>query len=93
MAVAITITGVRRTGGKLYITFSDNEEREYESRRDAKQVNRAIMDDQEVASLLKSMLICKGLRRNSDAVDDLDTLVGKKITLDMTLAANIVRVT
>lgn len=87
MAVTVTCTKIRRTNGKIYIQFGKIE-REFESPAHVK----AWIGDSLDKEALQAMLIAKWL--DVDPTGSNPTLVeGRTITVDLTLASNIVRIT
>lgn len=86
MALSVTCTGVRKSGGKIYIQFG-KVEREFESAAHVK----AWVGDTLDRDTLQAMLIAKWL--DADPTGSTPALViGKTITGDLSQGANIVRV-
>lgn len=95
MAVSVSVTGVVRKHGRIYVRFDDGEEYEFQSRAEARDHCRSVMNDVAAKVLLKAMLIARGLRitADADALDDLDLIVGRTATFNRIAVNNVVRIT
>jgi hypothetical protein len=97
MPISVSVTAAKRNGkGGFYVQFSDNTEREYESRRQARQELAGMLNESpEVVEFLKSIAVVRALRATADGddADDLESLVGRTFTFARKAANNIVRVT
>jgi hypothetical protein len=67
---------------------------EFGSRREAREHLQSLLDDDAVKDLLRAIVIARGLRLSADrdSSDDLDSLVGKTITINLRAPQNIVRI-
>lgn len=88
MAVSITCTKTVRQNGRAYIRFNDKSELEFSSIAEAVRYVRSVLDK----DVLKAILIAKALEASPDG-SALASLEGRTCTADLTLAANVVRVT
>lgn len=93
MASTITVTNVVRKNNRLYIQFSDGDEREGTRKQMREWLQQYISDDESV-NILKAIAIARGLRiaADADTADDLDLLIGKTLTFNRGAAQNIVRI-
>lgn len=91
MAISVTCQAVRSADGKFYIRWSDKMEQEFESRAAAIDFVRQFAG---VAGkdFLRAMALAKYLNSDPNGTNP-NLLIGKTITLDLDVAANIVRVT
>lgn len=93
MATALTCTSVVRRSGRAYVRWSDKVEQEFDSVAQAKDWLRSVRDDGgDFKDVLRALLIAKWFEANPSG-DNPALLEGRTITLDLSLAANIVRVT
>lgn len=92
MAVALTCRSVVRRGGKYYVRWSDKTELEFTALADVRAYIRDARDDGTGEDTLRVLLLARWLEQNP-AGDNPALLAGRTITLDLTLATNIVRVT
>lgn len=91
MAIAVTCTGVRKLNGKVYVRWNDKTELEFSSLQEAKDYVREI-DRDEAKDILRRLALAKYLKADPNA-NNPNALIGRTVTLDLDLAANIVRVT
>jgi len=99
MPMSLTVKSIRRTpSGGLDVSLEDSrgltESLEFPSRRQARESLQTFLDDDAAKDLLRAIVIARGLRltQDGDSADDLDTLVGKTITINLRAAQNIVRI-
>jgi hypothetical protein len=88
MAVSVTVQSLGKNGDRYYLTFADGTQYEFATLADVAEWSKDL--DADVSLLHKLMLrqfIAKG-----GTVATTSQLVGKKLTLDLTLA-NILKVT
>lgn len=88
MAKSLTVTKVVRQNGKAYIRFSNKTELEFDSVQQAKDHVRSIIDSEE---LLMALAVARAIALADDG-SAIQQLEGKVFTLNMTAAANLVRV-
>lgn len=92
MAASITCRSIRRVDGKIYVRWSDKSEWEFESLAQMRRELRNMLDDGAVQDVLKSILLAKPLAANPDG-STLANAVNRTATIDLSLAANLVRQT
>ena len=94
MAGSITIQRVEREGRKFHVYFSDNTSHEFDNRRQAKRAVASALSDTEALDLLKLVAVAKALRatQGDDDPDELDSLVGKTLTINLNAAQNLLRI-
>lgn len=93
MAVSITCTGTDQSSGRLYVRWNDGTELEFRNVQEARDyVRDAYEDAAAVREMLKRMGIAKMITAVNGGAQP-SAFAGKSITLDLSLAANIVRVT
>jgi hypothetical protein len=89
MARSLTCTQTAIRNGKAYLRFSDKSELEFDSIQQARDYVRSVLDNEDV---LRAFFVLKAL---DIAVDGsaLSQMEGKTITVNPSLAANLVRLT
>ncbi len=94
MAVSLKIEDIQRRGNRLYVRFGGGHEMEG-SRRDLREHCQFVLDDNLLMELAKAFVIARGLRASAsdDDADDLDSLIGKTITINVRALSNICRIT
>lgn len=96
---SLVIKAVKRAGAgfDLFVTHPDGleESHSFESRRDARQQMRYMLDNEAVRRILVAAAICNGLRAtaDTDTADDLDALIGKTITFNPRASRNLLTIT
>ena len=88
MAVSITCTRIFQSGDKWYVRWSDKSENEFSSLADVKDFVR----DRLSRDALKAIGLAKWMEVNPTGSNPA-LLIGKTITADLSLAANLVRIT
>jgi hypothetical protein len=93
MATALTLNNIVRNSGISYVRWSDGIELEFRNLQQAKEYVRDMRDGEgDGKDILRAMLLAWWFQRDPSAATPA-TVIGKTITLDLALAANIVRVT
>lgn len=88
MAVSVTCTKVHRDNGKTYVRFSDKVELEFTSLADVQNYIRSVTSKDQ----LRALLLAKLLEVSPDG-SNASLIEGRTVTVDLSLASNIVRVT
>lgn len=88
MAVAVTCTNVVRRNGITYVRFSDKTELEFQNLEEVREFIRSVSSK----DTLRAILLAKFLEVSPDG-SNAAVMVGKTVTLDLSLAANLVRLT
>lgn len=89
MAVSVTCTSVRSVNGRVLVRWSDKTENEFASVAEATRYVRDILDK----DVLRAIAISKALTNDPTGAGAAAYLTGKTVTVDLTLAANLVRIT
>lgn len=90
MAMTVTCKGVTSIKGKHYVRWTDKTEMEFASLAEAKEYVQQFAGDRG-RDILRAMLLAKYLESDPTGANPA-LLAGKAITLDLSLAANIVKV-
>lgn len=91
MAVSVTCLGARRAGGKGYVRFSDGTEMEFDSVADVRREVRQYANG-EATEFLKMLMLAKWLDANPN-LNNPALIANRTLTIDLSLAANLVRLT
>ena len=92
MAISVTVSSAQKQpSGKYYVRFSDGVELEFNSLEKMKQHVRAFRDDT-ATDFIRAMAIAKYLKSDPTGSNP-GALVGRTMTIDLSLARNIVQVT
>ena len=94
MPASVTIDRITREGRKIHVYFKDGTALEFQDRREARQAVANALDDTLAVHLLKMIAVARALRasKTDDDADDLDSLVGKTVSINLAAAQNVVRV-
>lgn len=87
MPKSLTLTAAGQIDGRLRLRFGKHE-REFVDIAEVRAWVRGVLADEGTDDLLLALLLAKGFKSGNPA-----SVVGKTITVDMTAASNIVRVT
>lgn len=93
MAVSIQCRSVRRASGKIFIRWSDKTEQEFDSLEQIKDYVRERVQGDAAKDFLRAVAILKALRSTPDMSGAAAALESRTMTLDESLAANMVRFT
>lgn len=89
-ATRVTVTSAEQRGEKYYVRFDDGFELEFTNIRKMRQFVRQYRE--EAKEFLRAIAIAKYLESDPNAVAP-SAIVGKVLTVDLSLARNIVQVT
>lgn len=93
MAIAVTCRSVRRANGRIYIRWDDGSEQEFQSLQQLNDWIRSTVEGEAAKDFLRAVAVLKARRASPDMSTAAAALENKTITLDESVASNLVRLT